>query len=302
MLDPHKLNLLLQLQELGTMRAVAEETFQSVSHVSQQLASLEKSIGRPLLEKEGRSVRLTPLGEEVVRLSLPILGGLRQLEVYAKNKSGEIQGSIRIASFSSAITPILLPTISRITQSHPKLRIQLVEMEPHKSLRLLRAGHFELAITAGFGDSTANIEGLIERKLLTDHLCAVLPANHPFANRNALNLSDLAQEEWIHEPQGTTLANYLFGISGIAGFQPRSVAVLDSYSEIMSAVANGLGITVLPSLATRNHLQTGTVALPINGAANRTVSIALNRPASNDPIISYIVEELERTCSDFWID
>ena len=61
-LNPWRLRLLCQLETLGTVRAVAEAVHQSASSVSQQLSVLEGEVGTPLLERTGRSVRLTANG------------------------------------------------------------------------------------------------------------------------------------------------------------------------------------------------------------------------------------------------
>ena len=62
MLDPRRLRLLIALESLGTVRAVASAASMSPSAVSQQLAVLERESGVALLERHGRAVALTDAG------------------------------------------------------------------------------------------------------------------------------------------------------------------------------------------------------------------------------------------------
>jgi DNA-binding transcriptional LysR family regulator len=64
-MDPRRLELLLELSRLGSMRAVAETQHVTTSTVSQQIAVLAREAGTPLIEPEGRRVRLTPAGRRL---------------------------------------------------------------------------------------------------------------------------------------------------------------------------------------------------------------------------------------------
>jgi len=63
--DPRRLKLLLELSRLGSMREVAEATHVTTSTVSQQIAALAREAGAPLIEPDGRRVRLTPAGRRL---------------------------------------------------------------------------------------------------------------------------------------------------------------------------------------------------------------------------------------------
>ncbi|HWI71918.1 MAG TPA: LysR family transcriptional regulator, partial [Baekduia sp.] len=73
MLDPRRLRLLVELESLGTVRAVAAAASLSPSAVSQQLAALETESGAALLERHGRSVTLTPAGRALAAHAVDIL-------------------------------------------------------------------------------------------------------------------------------------------------------------------------------------------------------------------------------------
>ena len=75
-MDPRRLELLLELSRLGSMRAVAETQHVTTSTVSQQIAVLAREAGTPLIEPEGRRVRLTPAGRRLADHAVTILAAL----------------------------------------------------------------------------------------------------------------------------------------------------------------------------------------------------------------------------------
>src|SRR4051812_49687791 len=116
MLDLHRLRLLHELHERGTIAAVAEALRFTPSAVSQQLAVLEREAGLPLLERAGRGVRLTDAALVLVGHAEALLerAELAQSELAAA--SGRVAGRGRVATFQSVALHIALPAIRALAQ------------------------------------------------------------------------------------------------------------------------------------------------------------------------------------------
>jgi len=80
-MDPRRLELLLELCRLGSMREVAESMHVTTSTVSQQIAALAREAGTPLIEPDGRRVRLTPAGQRLAGHAVTILAALEAARV-----------------------------------------------------------------------------------------------------------------------------------------------------------------------------------------------------------------------------
>ncbi len=80
-MDPRRLRLLLELSRLGSMREVADELGLTTSTVSQQIAALAREAGTPLLEPDGRRVRLTPAGLRLADHAVTILAAIEAARV-----------------------------------------------------------------------------------------------------------------------------------------------------------------------------------------------------------------------------
>ncbi|MCH9275042.1 LysR family transcriptional regulator [Bifidobacterium amazonense] len=277
MLNPERLNLLVQLQALKTMRAVADVSRLSVSTVSQQIATLEKEIGRPLIERVGRQVRLTPLGNELVDRARPVLNDLREIEDMACSESMEVRGAIRVGAFTSALAPLAAPACAAMKTRFPRLRIVLNELEPDRSLPLLDAGQLDVVFSASFAPATGKTgepeaRGRMSLPLLSDRLCAVLPKSHPLADERSVHIEDLADDIWLQEPEGTYLSNHIRVLTERAGFEPDTAGVISSYPAVLQSVANEFGVAVLPWLATVANVE-GIGVVPVEPAVSRTVSL-----------------------------
>ena len=101
-MDARRLRLLLELSRLGSMREVADELDVTTSTVSQQLAALAHEVGTPLLEPQGRRVRLTPAGHRLADHAVTILAAIDAARLDL-DSGAEPAGTLRVAGFASAI-------------------------------------------------------------------------------------------------------------------------------------------------------------------------------------------------------
>src|SRR5690242_5561856 len=100
--DLRRLRLLRELDERGTLGAVAASLGYSPSAVSQQLAVLEKEAGVPLLEKAGRGVRLTDAGRLLSRHAGVLLAAAEAARADLASLTGEVRGTVRVGALQSA--------------------------------------------------------------------------------------------------------------------------------------------------------------------------------------------------------
>src|SRR4051794_22072323 len=144
-MDPRRLRMLLELSRRGSMRAVAEELHHTTSTVSEQLAVLAREAGTPLLERDGRRVRLTPAGARLAEHAVTILAAIDAARADL-DPHAEPTGVVRVASFASAIRRVLAPTAARLADDHPGVQLRILEHEPGEAIALLRADAVDLAL------------------------------------------------------------------------------------------------------------------------------------------------------------
>src|SRR5919201_5110299 len=124
--DPRRLELLLELSRLGSMREVGEAMHVTTSTVSQQIAALAREAGTPLIEPAGRRVRLTPAGRRLAGHAVTILAAVeaarRDLDPAAPPA-----GTVRAAAFASAVRQVLVPVARTLPE--PDVRLHIREAE-----------------------------------------------------------------------------------------------------------------------------------------------------------------------------
>src|SRR5215470_4243025 len=128
-METRRLELLVELSRLGSMRAVADLLGITTSTVSQQIAVLSREMGTALIEPHGRGVRLTPEGRRLAEHAVTILATVEEARLDLRPEA-EPSGVLRVAGFATAIRAFLLPVITGLAASHPRVRVLLREHEP----------------------------------------------------------------------------------------------------------------------------------------------------------------------------
>ena len=248
-LNPWRLRLLCQLETLGTVRAVAEAVHQSASSVSQQLSVLESEVGTALLERTGRSVRLTSNGHLLASRARVILDAMTEAKAELQALDHEPTGVVRVAAFQSAIHSLVVPAVVALRTEHPAVEVHVVEVEPDESSQALLRGDADVIIT-----SIDNVDAPLRADfdvmpLLTDPVVVVLPPGHRAARDEKVDLATLADELWTFEPEGRYMSNLGHHLCRGAGFEPQVICRFNSYSIALQHVEAGGSITLLPELA-----------------------------------------------------
>jgi DNA-binding transcriptional LysR family regulator len=291
-LDIRRLRLLSELSRRGTVAEVARSVGYTPSAVSQALAQLEREAGVALLERDGRSLRLTPAAEGLVVHADRVLAELDAAEAELAAEQGAVRGSVVIGTFPSAGAALVAPAIGELRERHPDLACAAREHEPEDGIALLRSGVLDLLVLESYdGVEPAPAGGLEPHLLLSDPLLVVLPAGH--AAPDPVALPTLRDAPWVAGLAGTQFAAALERACRSAGFVPRIVHRADDAALHHALVASGLGIGLLPALAC-----TSTEGVRLAGATprlpSRHVSALVRRGALRRPALAAALDALRR--------
>jgi DNA-binding transcriptional LysR family regulator len=250
MLVLHRLRLLHELHARGTIAAVADALQFTPSAVSQQLAVLEREAGVALLERAGRSVRLTDPALVLVRHAQALLERADRAEAELAAAAGSVAGRGRIASFQSVAIRLAAPAMQALARAAPGLRCELVEAEPEWSLPALALGDFDLVLADEWQHQPRSRPAGVSREdLHHDPVHLVLPADHPAArrHRDAVPLAELAGDAWTtgHADTGwDEMTNRT--CRAFAGFDPDIRHRTNDSVTCLALVAHGQSVALLP--------------------------------------------------------
>ncbi len=143
MLDTHRLRLLKEFAERGTIAAAAAALGYTPSAVSQQLAALEREAGVTLLDRTARAAELTDAGRRLAGHAEQILARIEEAE--ADLAAPEPAGLVTIAAFPTAAVAFA-PALTRSVRSHPGLKLSLRQSQHGEALRQVRTGEVDIAL------------------------------------------------------------------------------------------------------------------------------------------------------------
>lgn len=274
--------MLVELDRLGTIAAVARHLHQTAPGVSMQLAALEREVGVALTEKDGRSVRLTPGGRLLAQHGLDVMERLMLAEMEVHALRDGAAGTYRVAAFPSAARTIVAATWAELlTTGQDSLRIELVEMEPSESSSALRAGDVDLAITHTY----SSLEPIDSRNLSIWPL-RVEPVWLAVARSRGLtgplDLQRFASEDWLVPRRATSCYDMVVRACGAAGFAPRVTAEATDFAVLLALVGVGAGVALVPELAI-DRLPEGVQLLPMEQPVDRHLFVTARSSSAGDP-------------------
>jgi DNA-binding transcriptional LysR family regulator len=219
----------------------------TTSTVSQQIAALSREVGTPLIEPEGRRVRLTPAGHRLADHAVTILGAMEAARVDL-DPSAEPEGTVRVAAFASAIRQVMVPLLCDVQETHPGIRLRLLEHEPAEALDLLEADAVDLALTYDFNLAPARLDSaLVTRQLGTTEWGLGVPSRSGRARSTALDeFVRYRDTDWIVNSRNTDDEEVVRVIASLAGFHPDITHRADSLELVQDMILAGMGVGLLP--------------------------------------------------------
>ncbi len=284
MLDTRRLLVLREVAAHGSVSGAAEALGYTPSAVSQQLAALEREAGRALIERRGRGIALT----ETARLLLPhahdVLAALERADATLARTASELTGTVRLASFPTATRALVPARLAELREIHPRLRVELIELEPHESLPALALARVDVAVAHEYdlvGRDAAR--DLRRAEILREPL--LLAERGGF--RGAARLADCAARDWIAPPASTSCGELVRRACRAAGFEPRIVAETGDFSVACALAAAGVGVALVPRLGA--YAAAGVTLRELDPPLERRVFVASRSGSEEHPLIRAVV-------------
>jgi DNA-binding transcriptional LysR family regulator len=272
MLDLHRLRLLKEFAERGTIAATAAALGYTPSAVSQQLAALEREAGTALLDRTARSAELTDAGLRLAVHAERILAQVEEAEADLSVQATEPSGRVSVAAFPTAAAAFA-PALARSLRAHPGLTLLLRQTQRAEGLRQVSSAEVDVALiddwsgglagpgSAGAGSAGAGSAGtgsagtgsslLRFYPLVRDPLVLVVPRGHRLADpAEPVDLRQLREtSRWMAAPAGEPSRQAVDLLLAGVGGAPPVPWEFEGLGTILSLVARGIGIAAVPRLA-----------------------------------------------------
>ncbi|GAA3813652.1 LysR family transcriptional regulator [Sphaerisporangium flaviroseum] len=240
------LRVFREVAERGTLTSAAAALGYTQSAVSRQIAALERAAGLPLLERRHDGVRLTAAGHVVLRRATTVLD---QINATVRELAGlpAEAGTVRVGWFPSAGAVLLPRAIATLRRTHPAITVTTREGSTPALVRALRAGSLDLALLGSappFRPPDTESPPLTVRTLTERSLCLAVPASHPLARRDFVDIADLRGQRWIASPSSGE--ETLMGVWPGLDERPEIAHSARDWLAKLHLVAAGCGLTTVP--------------------------------------------------------
>jgi DNA-binding transcriptional LysR family regulator len=290
MLDVRRLRVLHAVSAHGSVTGAAAALGYSAPAVSQQLAALEREVGMRLTERAGRGIELTPAAAILVGHTAALLAQLDAAESDLAALRDQVSGRVALGAFSSAGATIVPAAWAALASSAPHVQLDLTEMEPEESLPALARGELDVAVGHEYDLVPRPLDPLFERReLVVDPVLLAVPADSPLDG--PVPLGSLAGRPFLAPRANTTCAEMVQRACARAGFVPRVVARATDFAVLLSLVAAGAGLALIPELATR-RLPPGVRLLPPAEPVTRRVFTVSRRGGDRKPAVRVVLDAL----------
>jgi DNA-binding transcriptional LysR family regulator len=291
----------MELRHLRYFRAVAEELHFGRAadrlHIaqpplSQQIRQLERELGVTLLARSTRRVELTPAGSAYLNRAVAILDAVDDATEQAQRIAEGVEGRLAIGCVGSATYSLLPQLVRALREQLPGVEVSVRgEMLAPAQVTALLSGEIDLALLR----PPVAQSGVLLETVRRDRLLAALPEGHALATRDELSITDLRDEEFVaHAGHGRSVMNsVLTAMCADAGFVPRLRHEVEETSTLVTLVAAGLGVAIVPD---------PTAALDIAGVRYRPLIpdrlgvdlVAARAVQANSPLIERVLTILRQ--------
>ncbi|WP_077487999.1 LysR family transcriptional regulator [Sinomonas mesophila] len=252
MLNVRRLELLLDVVELGSITAAAEKHVYSPSGVSQQLRRLEEEIGQPLLQRQPRGMVPTEAGHVLAAHTRRILRQLAAAEADLAEIAGLRRGTLTVGTFPTLGGSFLPLVISRFKKQYPAIELHVRSSRFGELVEMLENGQVGMSLLWDYEWNRISPESFALTTVFEDETVLIVGKEHRLARRRQVQMADLSKEEWIVRADEHPVVEVLERSAQSAGFVPRIAFQANDYQEAQAMVSVGLGVALAPRTAVVN--------------------------------------------------
>lgn len=281
---------IMDLRHLRYFQAVAEElSFSQASrrlHIAQPALSravqdLESELGTRLIERDRRTVALTPAGAVLLHEAGLLLERFEESMRRVRRTAAGEEGELRLGYIGPPTQGFLGRLLHDYRARYPKVSVHLEERTPERVWEMVAKGRLSVAITRPLpGQGERSLETLLLRK---EPLGIVVPLDHPLADRESVTWKMLAQEPLIvlARREGVGLHDEILAACRAAGFTPRIAYSPSLMGTVLSYAEAGAGVGIATDSVAAVSMSPSLKYLSVT--PERTVPLVLVWNPEEDP-------------------
>lgn len=286
----------MEFRHLRYFLALAEELhFGRAAHrlsisqppLSLNIQQLEASVGALLFTRNSRGVQLTAAGKAFVPRARALLEQATEAARHARAVGQGLEGRLHVGFVGAMLYRGLPPMLRDFQQAHPLLRVVLRELNSED--QLLGLSHDQLDL--GFVHTARRPTGTEHLLFASEAFVCCLPAGHPLARRRRIEVAALRDEAFVLFARAASPDYHerILNICADAEFQPDVRHEVRHWLSVVSLVAQGLGVALVPA-ALRSSQLGGAVFVPLAGVDVLSQSYLIWKSGNNSPALQAFLQ------------
>ncbi|MBV9564978.1 MAG: hydrogen peroxide-inducible genes activator [Bradyrhizobium sp.] len=282
---------LTALHDHGHFGRAAEACHVTQSTLSASIKELESILQVALVDRSKRRAVLTPVGIDAVERARKIVKEIDELVSFTSASRDPLSGTLRMGAIPT-VGPFLLPRVlPGLRKTYDRLKLYLVEDLTDRLVGSLHRGDLDVVLLAQPYDC-GPVEVFI---LFEDPFVVGLPSAHPLAQAERIKPQQLWQQDLLLLKDGHCLREHALEACHLADRRATDSFEATSLATLVQMVDNGLGTTLLPTLAVDAGLLLGTslVTRPMLGEVpTRKIGLVWRRGTGRRKEFRLLAKEL----------
>jgi DNA-binding transcriptional LysR family regulator len=288
-MELHQLEYFVAVAEEASFTRAATRVHVAQPGVSAQVRRLESELGQQLLDRSGRSVRLTEVGTAVLPFARAALSAVANARLAVAELAGLVRGQVTVGMVSGCALPVLAELLAGFHDLYPGVSIALTEENSGRLVELLRESQLDLALIGSAGDPVSGVETAV---IVAEELVAAVHPGHPLAASGAVTVHALRDLPLVSLPRGTGVRAALDAACAQAGFAPRIVFEASALPMVAQLATRGLGVAIIPASAATTA--TAATIVPITSPSIRSrLELAWNSAPPANPAARALAEHAQ---------
>lgn len=298
-IDSTELRILHALAMTGSLTAAAGTLGLSQPAVSQRIKRVETRLAVPLIERNGRGIRLTTAGRILADHGRTVVAEIDAALSAIDDLRGERAGTLRMVGFPSASATLVPAVMRELAAEAPDVSLQYREAEPPEATAMLRDGEVDCALIFVYEGAAELPAGSAFLPLWREEVRLVVSDDHGLGDGPA-KLEEFAAGHWIAGCE--KCRGHLMSAASQAGFEPDIIQETDNVPAMIAMVAAGGAVALVPGLAlsAARSLPEDAKALRLDPPRSRTIGLVAMDTANESPQVRLAKRLLDAVDGSRW--
>lgn len=265
-----QLEIFEKVAKYGHVTQASNQLLLTQSAVSMSIAEMERLVGAPLFERQGKRLLLNDRGRQILPGTRDVLMKIRMIEQFLDDSIGEPRGVLNVGASTTIGNYILPAIIGEFSKLYPNAKALLNVGNAQQIETAVENGDLDLGLIEGLSHSNF----LIATPWKHDELVVIVGKEHEWANEKKASLKMLKNAAWIMREKGSGTREIFEAAMEKKGIKFSIALELGHTEAIKKAVEAGLGVGCLSKMAVQRELDNGwlfEIASPLN--LHRTLMI-----------------------------